>query len=107
MKLVRNSWLALMLVLTVNLGHTQLVGKGREPFISGTAQVCYKNQRSGSPNKNLSVVMLMQYCRCTAVYVADLLNNALANEIENGIQKLNPAFGEMAAKYCRINYGKY
>jgi len=85
----------------------QLVGNERNGFISSSSNACYRTQRQGSPNVNISDNTLHQYCNCAANYVADILNHQLAIDIENGVQKMNPLWGQMAQKYCQINYSKY
>jgi hypothetical protein len=85
----------------------QLTGPMRDDFIQGSAKTCFKTQRAGTPNAELSDATLMKYCKCSMTYQADLLNNQLALDIANGKQKLNPAFGQMAQQYCQKNYTKY
>jgi hypothetical protein len=87
--------------------HSQLQGKFRQEYIEGHAKSCYSTQRSAAVNASASNQMLAQYCRCTATYIADLLNEALAKEIYSGNTKFNPRWNEMALNYCSKNYSKF
>ena len=97
----------LCLLIVTDTSFAQLTGAVRKDFIDGAAQVCFKTQRAGSPNANLPDATLRKYCKCAMTYQADLLNNQLAKDIENGLQKPNPVWGEMAQKYCQIHYTEY
>jgi hypothetical protein len=85
----------------------QLTGAFRKEVIDGVEGSCFRTQRQGSPNAALSDAVLKQYCRCTATYLADLLNEPLVRDIEAGRAKPNPVWNQAAADYCRINYKKY
>ncbi len=87
--------------------NAQLTGPWREDFIKGSAAVCFKTQRAGPINKDISDNHLQKYCVCTMTYIADLLNNQLATDIENGFQKMNPVWNQMAAQYCQKHFHKY
>ncbi len=93
--------------ISFGFANAQLVGKLRTNFIEGTNAACFKSQRAGSVNATVTDAMLRSYCNCASIYIADLLNNQLAIDIENGLQKTNPAWGQLAQKYCQINYAKY
>lgn len=85
----------------------QLTGSFRKDIVEGIEKSCFRTQRQGSPNAALSDAMLRQYCKCTANYLADLLNEPLVKDIEAGRAKPNPIWNQAAADYCRINYMKY
>lgn len=85
----------------------QLTGLIRKNFLESTIQTCYSSQRSATVNKSLSNETISKYCKCTAVYVADYLNNELIFSIENGEQKLNTSIVNLAANFCRKNYQNY
>ena len=108
-KITRHSKIAIaVLALMSSLqANAQLTGPWRADFIKGSASVCFKTQRAGPINKDISDKHLQQYCVCTITYIADLLNNQLATDIENGFQKINPVWNQMAAQYCQKNFGKY
>ena len=93
------------------LGHVsvyaQLAGDVRSNFLSSMQKSCYATQRQGTPNANISDSMLRQYCKCSSIYVADLLNNALLRDVESGRIKPNAVWNQLAADYCRINFSKY
>ena len=96
--------LALMSSLQAN---AQITGLWRADFIKGSAIVSFKTQRAGPINKDISDKHLQQYCVCTMTYIAELLNNQLATDIENGFKKMNPVWNQMAAQYCQKNFSKY
>jgi hypothetical protein len=85
----------------------QLNGKMRDSFIESAYGACLANQRAGRVNEGVSNVALQKYCRCTSIYVADMLNNTLAAEIYEGRIKMNPTWTELSARYCRSNYEKH
>jgi hypothetical protein len=87
--------------------HAQLAGLIRKNFLECTVQNCYSSQRSSTINKSLSNETINKYCKCTAVYVADYLNNELILSIERGEQKLNMSIVNLAANFCRKNYQDY
>jgi hypothetical protein len=87
--------------------NAQLTGEIRNNFLSSMQSSCYNSQRQGSPNANVSDSMIKQYCKCSSIYVADLLNNALLRDVEAGKTKPNAAWNQLAADYCRINFSKY
>lgn len=87
--------------------NAQLTGPWRADFIEGSAAACFKTQRAGPLNKDISDKNLQQYCICVVTYVADVINNQLATDIENGFQKINPVWNQMAAQYCQKNFSKY
>ena len=98
----------IMLLLIFHLNaNAQLTGEIRNNFLSSMQKSCYSTQRQGSPNTNVNDSMLKQYCRCSSIYVADLLNNALLRDVESGIIKPNSTWNQLAADYCRINFSKY
>ena len=96
----------LLLCFHIN-AYPQLTGEVRTSFMSSMQKACYKTQRQGSPNTNASDNMLRQYCRCSSIYIADLLNEPLVRDIEAGKIKFNPTWNQLAADYCRINFSKY
>ena len=99
--------LILLIILHVGIANAQLTGKYRSNFIESSNAACFKTQRAGTVNAGASDKMLISYCNCASIYIADLLNNQLALDIENGIQKINPVWGQMAQKYCQINYSNF
>ena len=109
-KKIMNIQMALMLLMLLSICtyvHAQLTGSIRSDFIGSASKACFRTQRAGTPNANLTDDVLKKYCLCAMTYEADLLNNQLAKDIENGKQKLNPGYGQMAQKYCQTNYWKY
>lgn len=87
--------------------NAQLTGEIRNNFLSSMQQSCYVTQRQGTPNLNVSDSMIRQYCKCSSIYVADLLNNTLLRDVESGKVKPNAAWNQLAAEYCRNNFSKY
>lgn len=85
----------------------QLTGVIRKDFIEGFERSCFKTQRAGTPNQQLSDAVLKQYCKCASTYIADMLNDALVKDIEAGKVKFNPGWYEISSNYCRLNYKKY
>jgi hypothetical protein len=85
----------------------QMVGTSRTEYIEGHTKTCVETQRAASINAGVSSTIIRQYCKCSAVYVADMLNNKLAVEIYEGRIKYNARWNEMSANYCRINFQKY
>ena len=85
----------------------QLTGPWRNDFIKGSAETCYKTQRAAPVNKSMSDINLKKYCTCSMTYIADLLNNQLATDIEKGYQKMSPTWNQMASQYCQKNFEKY
>lgn len=108
----RNKVLNWRLLIAFQLAATpaadaQLTGAIRHNAIEVMQKSCFATQRQGSPNVNLSDATLKQYCQCSAIYLADLLNEPLVRDIEAGKVKPNPIWNQMAAEYCRKNYQKY
>lgn len=85
----------------------QMSGSFRLSYIDGHTNTCIKSQSSSQINSGVSNKAIRSYCRCSAIYIADMLNNRLATEIFEGRQKFQPAWNEMAANYCRINLNNY
>jgi hypothetical protein len=98
--------IAATLIFHLN-ANAQLTGEIRNNFLSSMQSSCFNTQRQGSPNANISDSMIKQYCRCSSIYVADLLNNALLRDVESGKVKPNSSWNQLAADYCRINFSKY
>ena len=99
--------LLLIFFLIPNDSTAALSGPMRTSFISGVSASCFETQRGASFNATVPSVMLRQYCNCTGVYLADMLNNELLISIHKGENRLNPNLQEMAANYCRANFHKY
>ncbi len=106
-KLVKYLLASLTLSVVSMAAHPQLQGKFRQEYIDGHAKSCYSTQRGATVNASVSNQILMQYCRCTAVYIADLLSEALARDVVSGNTKYNPRWSEMAYNYCSKNYSKF
>lgn len=85
----------------------QMSGSFRSNYIDGHTNTCIKSQSSSQINSGVSNKTIRSYCRCSAIYIADMLNNKLATEIFEGRQKFQPVWNEMAANYCRINLNNY
>lgn len=96
------------LIITFSLSSSaQMSGSFRSSYIKGHISTCSKSQSSSQVNAGVSKKIILSYCRCSAIYIADILNNKLATDIFEGRNKFQPAWNEMAANYCRINYRKY
>ena len=102
-KLYLAATLALLLVSHAN---AQLTGNMRQQFLEGSVKTCYKTQRAGTINQGISDNVLMKYCKCSMTYLADMLNNYLLLDIDNGNLKLNPYWLQLAHAYCSKNYNK-
>ena len=76
----------------------QLTGVVRKDFIEGFERSCFKTQRAGTPNQQLSDTALKQYCKCASTYLADMLNDALIKDIEAGKVKFNSGWYEISRK---------
>ena len=98
--------LTLLIIFAFN-SSAEMTGSSRKEYVDGHTKSCIKTQSASSVNAGAASSSIRQYCRCSAIYVADLLNNQLAIEIYEGRQKFNPTWHEMSANYCRINFGKY
>ncbi len=85
----------------------QLTGNARINFYESYMQSCYNSQRSSSVNKPIDDKTIFQYCKCSAIYVADSMSNEFLKGIERGEQKMNPSLVQIAALYCTKNYNKY
>ena len=107
LKKIRACILIAPILLTMSNATAALTDPLRTGFISETQKACLKTQRAGAPNAQVADKVLQQYCLCSGIYMADMLNNALAKEIYDGNQKLNPSLIDLAATYCQKNYGKY
>lgn len=103
----RRYTLVLVCSFVTGVAHSQLTGPPRQSFLESFGRVCFQAQRNGSPNTSLPDATLRQYCRCSATYIADTLNNTLAQDIENGRQKMPPHLTEIAAQFCRTNFSRY
>ena len=103
-----NKYLSLILLVFLAFNATaEMTGSFRKEYVDGHTKTCIKTQSASSVNSGASTSSIRQYCRCSAVYIADLLNNQLATEIYEGRQKFNPRWHEMSANYCRLNFEKY
>lgn len=85
----------------------QMTGTSRAEYIDGHTKACVSTQSAASIHAGVSIKIIRQYCKCSAIYIADMLNNKLAVEIYEGRIKFNPKWNEMSANYCRINFEKY
>ena len=94
----------LQFILIISNASAQLNGKFRENFIESYKKSCFTTQRSATANKNTSDRILSQYCNCNALYMSNILNNALATSIENGEQQINPNLIQLSGNYCSKNY---
>jgi hypothetical protein len=104
----RNKFYILFSIAILSLNATaQMTGSTRVEYIDGHTKSCVATQSSASINAGVTNIMIRQYCKCSAVYIADMLNNKLAVEIYEGRIKFNAKWNEMSANYCRINFGKY
>jgi hypothetical protein len=99
--------IALFTLLLSSTSNAQVVGAMRNGFVESTQSSCYKSQRSASVNTNVSDLTLRKYCKCTAEYMADALNNELVKSIVNGEQKMPTSVISLAATYCQANFQKY
>lgn len=97
---------SLVILFSTN-SFAQLSGKAKSNFIDAYIQSCYNSQRSASVNKPIDDKTIYQYCKCSANYISDLMNNDLLKSIERGEQKMNPNIIQLAASYCTNNYSKY
>jgi len=89
--------------------YAQLTGSVRSNFLQSYRNGCFETQRAGSPNVNISDKTLKKYCNCLSIYMADSMNNKVAEEIEKGNIKMTsliPA-SQLAEKYCMKNYQNY
>jgi hypothetical protein len=98
---------ATTLLLFLSLSANAQLQKYRSNFIDTTRNACYKTQRGGSVNVNISDTVLKQYCHCSAEYIANILNDQLAMDIEKGYVQMNPSWGQLAQAYCQKNYSNY
>ena len=99
--------LVFLLMLVITVSNAQLSPKYKNNFTEGVRQSCYKTQRGGSVNVQVSDITLKQYCQCSAEYIANILNDKLVQDIENGNIQMNPAWGQLAQVYCQKNYANY
>jgi hypothetical protein len=84
-----------------------MTGGPRKNFIEGFSKTCVRNQSAALINSGATPKMVRQYGSCSSTYIADLLNNQLVSEIEQGRIKFDSQWSEMAATYCRINFNRY
>ena len=96
-----------LIILFYTNSFAQLSGKARNNFMDAFLQSCYNAQRSASINKAIDDKSIYQYCKCSSIYIADLMNNDMLKSIERGEQKINPNLSQLAATYCTNNYNKY
>ena len=96
-----------LIILFYTNSFAQLTGKAKSNFMDAYIQSCYNSQRSASVNKAIDDKSIYQYCKCSGVYISDLMNIELIKSIERGEQKMNPNIIQMAATYCTNNYNKY
>lgn len=85
----------------------QMSDSFRSNYIDRHTNTCIESQSSAQINSGVSNKAIRSYCRCSAIDIADMLNNRLATEIFEGRQKFQPVWSEMAANYCRINLNNY
>jgi hypothetical protein len=107
MKCFMKKIIALLTLLLTATSNAQVVGTMRNGFVESTQNTCFKSQRSASVNANVSDLTLKKYCKCTAEYMADALNNELVKSIVNGEQKMPTSVISLAATYCQSNFQKY
>ncbi len=89
------------------IASAQLTGAARKNMLEAFQKSCFETQRGGSLNAGIDDKILKKYCQCSAIYMADLMNEPLVRDIEAGRLKMNPLWSQMAAEYCRNNYQKY
>ena len=94
-------------LLQSNPAFPQMTGPMRSSFIDSYSQACLRSQRSAKVNSAVPEKTIIQYCKCSAIYMADNLNNALAQSIVAGEQRINPSLNEVVAGYCQKNFEKY
>jgi hypothetical protein len=95
------------LILCFSNALAQLSGNVRINFYESFLQNCYNTQRSSSINKAIDDKTIYQYCKCSAIYIADSMSNEFLKGIERGEQKMNPSLVQIAASYCTKNHKKY
>lgn len=79
----------------------EVTGSMRAEFINGFERSCFETQRNYSLSNGISSDTLKKYCRCSAIYLADSLNNELVKSIVAGENRLNPNLVNLAAAYCQ------
>lgn len=98
---------SLLIILLTTTTNAQVVGSMRNGLIDSTKSSCFNSQRNASVNSSVSDLTLRKYCKCTAEYMADALNNELVKSIVNGEQKMPTSVISLAATYCQSNFQKY
>ncbi len=104
---LRNSALILIIIASVSAltgtnASAQLTGGIRSSFIDKFNKSCLSNQRAASVNSNIPEAVIVKYCNCVGLYVADSTTNELMLDIEKGniqISAINPT-SQLAAQYC-------
>ena len=106
MRIKKFTFLLVIALLYFNAA-AQITGSARTEYIDGHTKACDTTQSAAAMHAGVSRKIIRQYCKCSATYIADVLNNKLAVEIYEGRIKFNETWNEMAAKYCRIHFEKY
>ena len=94
-----------LLLVSISV-EAQLTGTVRKNFMDTYLQSCYNSQRSASINKSIPDKTIYQYCKCSAVYIADSTNQEFLLGIERGEQKFPTNLLQLASTFCSKNFGK-
>jgi len=95
-------YIFLMLVLIANNSYAQLTGEIRRNFVDSALQSCYNNQRSSKINAKISDQLIYDYCKCIAIYSANVYTNQLIKDMESGKRAISgiSEIANSAGNYC-------
>ncbi len=99
--------LAGVLSFLISDARAAVSGELRTGFMAGYQKTCRESQSSASVNRGVPAGTLASYCHCSAVYLADSLNNEFVKSVVQGENKIPARLVEMAAVYCQKNFQKY
>lgn len=104
---MKNIYIFVLALSLSQFAHSELTGSLRDSFVRTARNTCFANQRQAGVNSSISDTTLKQYCQCNSEYLANILNNQLAIEIENGNVPISPSWINLAATYCQKQFSNY
>jgi hypothetical protein len=101
-------YIFLMSMLIANNAYAQLTGEIRRNFVDSTLQSCYNNQRSSKINAKISDQLIYDYCKCIAIYSANVYTNQIIKDVESGKRAMSgiSEIANLAGNYCAKQLAK-
>ena len=95
-------------MLIANNSYAQLTGQIRKDFVDSALQSCYDNQRSSKINAKINDKLIYDYCKCIAIYSANVYTNQIIKDVESGKRAMGgiSEIANAAGNYCAKNITK-